>query len=96
MGIGEILGAKRKRILQAAAKRGARNVRVFGSVARGDATKRSDVDFLVEMQQGRTLVDLVGLTQELETILNRKVDIVTVGGLSPYLRRAITSQAIPL
>lgn len=96
MGIAELLGSKRERILKAAAKHGARNVRVFGSVARGRATKTSDVDLLVEMQDGRTLLDLVGLSQELETILHRKVDVVTERGLSPYLRRNIARHAVPL
>lgn len=96
MGVVELLGSKRGKILKAAAKRGARNVRVFGSVARGTAGRRSDVDFLVEMARGRTLIDLVGLTQDLETLLGRRVDVVTLGGLSPHLRREILSHAVQL
>lgn len=96
MGIIEVLGPKREEILRAAAKRGARKVRVFGSVARGSAKRGSDVDILVDMAHGRTLVDLVGLTQDLEAILRRRVDVVTARGLSPYLRRTILSRAVPL
>ena len=96
MGIAEILDPKRKRILKAAAKRGARNVRVFGSAARGNAKKSSDIDLLVDMENGRTLLDLVSLTQDLQRLLARKVDIVTERGLSPYLRGRIISQAVPL
>jgi predicted nucleotidyltransferase len=69
---------------------------VFGSVARGEAGPTSDVDLLVEMDHGRSLLDLIELTQELETFLERKVDILTDQGLSPYLEERIHSEAIPL
>ncbi len=96
MGVKELLAGRRGRILKTAARHGARNVRVFGSVAMGRATKASDVDFLVDMRKGKTLLDLVGLAQDLEAILNKKVDVVSSRGLSPYLRRSIVSHAIPL
>jgi hypothetical protein len=96
MGILEILGRRRAGVLSIASKHGARNVRVFGSVAQGSARKGSDVDFLVDMAEGRTLLDLVGLCQELESLLKRKVDVVTSRGLSPHLRGRILSQAVPL
>ena len=96
MGIFELLRPKRSRILRVAARHGARNLRVFGSVARGTAKAHSDIDFLVDMEDGRTLLDLVGLSQDLESLLKRKVDVVTSRGLSPFLRRAITSQAVQL
>ncbi|MBI4495225.1 MAG: nucleotidyltransferase family protein [Chloroflexi bacterium] len=96
MGIDELLKARREDILRLAAQHGARNVRVFGSVARGEARPDSDVDFLVEMEQGRSLLDLVAFWLDLEDLLSCKVDVVTDGGLSPYLRDRILAEAVPL
>jgi uncharacterized protein len=79
-----------------AASRGARNLRVFGSVARGESGPDSDLDLLVDMENGRTLLDLVGLWQDLEEALGRRVDVVSEGGLSPHLRDRILREAIPL
>ena len=79
-----------------AASRGARNLRVFGSVARGESRPDSDLDLLVDMENGRTLLDLVGLWQDLEEALGRRVDVVSEGGLSPHLRDRILREAIPL
>ncbi len=92
----DLLRSKRDHILQVATQHGARNVRVFGSVARGDARPESDIDFLVEMETGRSLLDLIELSQELEALLQRKVDILTDGGLSPYLEQRIHAEAVPL
>ena len=92
----ELLALRRESILHLADLHGARNVRVFGSVARGDATKESDVDFLVEMDEGRSLLDLVGLWQDLQDLLGRKVDVISEGGISPYLRAKILAEAVPL
>lgn len=92
----DILRARRDRIIQLAAHHGARNVRVFGSVARGEASTTSDIDLLVEMDQGRSLLDLIELSQELEAFLGRKVDILTDEGLSPYLEQRIHAEAVPL
>jgi uncharacterized protein len=72
------------------------NVRVFGSVARGDAGIRSDVDLLVEMEPGRSLLDLVGLWQDLEDLLDIHVDVLSDRGLSPHLRDRINAEAVPL
>jgi predicted nucleotidyltransferase len=83
----------RSAILDVAARHGARNVRVFGSVARGDDRPGSDIDLLVEMASDRSLLDLVALEQELETLLRRPVDVVTEGSLAPSIRRRITAQA---
>ena len=91
-----LLKSRRDRILQLAAQHGASNVRVFGSVARGEARPESDIDFLVEMDSGRSLLDLIELSQNLETLLQRKVDILTDGGLSPYLEQHIHAEAVPL
>ena len=92
----ELLTNERESILLLADMHGARNVRVFGSIARGDATDESDVDFLVEMDEGRSLLDLVGLWQDLQDLLGRKVDVITDGGISPYLRAKILAEAVPL
>ena len=92
----DLLKAKREEILALAEAHGAGNIRLFGSIARGDNTELSDVDFLVQMDQGRNLWDLIGLTQNLEELLHCKVDVVTEGGLSPYLRECILASAAPL
>ncbi len=86
----------RAAILRVAARYGARNVRVFGSTARGEATETSDVDILVDLEAGRSLLDQVGLQQELEELLGRRVDVVVEGGISPYLEGRILSEAVPL
>ncbi len=90
------LKTRRKAILRIAAGHGARDVRLFGSVAREEAGPRSDVDFLVRMEKGRGLLDLVGLWQDLEEFLGCKVDVLTDGGVSPYLRERIYHEAKPL
>jgi len=92
----EELRARREEILGTATKHGARNVRLFGSAARGDAGPASDLDFLVEMEEGRSLLDLVGLWQDLEALLGCKVDVLTDGGISPYLRDRIYAEATSL
>ena len=91
------LRSRRDDILEVAAEHGAHNVRVFGSVARGDdEPPESDIDFLVEMESGRSVLDLIELSQELETLLECKVDILTDGDLSPYLEHCIHAEAVPL
>ncbi|YAF97727.1 MAG: nucleotidyltransferase family protein [Nodularia sp. CChRGM 3473] len=96
MNIYEILAAKREEILQIATKYGAYNIRIFGSVARGEADVNSDVDFLVEMETGRSLFDLGGLLMELREILGCEVDIVTEKGLRSRIRERVLSEAVPL
>ncbi len=86
----------RAEILELALRHGARNVRVFGSLARGEGREDSGLDLLVTLDEGRTLLDLVGLKQDLEDLVHRPVDVVTDRGLSPYLREQILSEAIPL
>ncbi len=90
------LRARRQEILSHAAEHGARNVRVFGSTARGEAEESSDVDLLVEMEPGRNLLDLVGLWQDLEDLLGTHVDVLSDGGVSPHLRERIYAEAVPL
>jgi uncharacterized protein len=92
----DLIHGRHGEILGVFARYGASNPRLFGSFARGDAGPASDVDFLVDMESTRTLLDLVGLQQDLEEMLGRRVDVVTEGGLSPYLREQILSQAISL
>jgi len=92
----ELLEANREAILRLAAQHGARNVRVFGSAARGEAGAGSDIDLLVDMGERRSLLDLVGFWQDVESLLGCPVDVVTDGGVSPYLRARIYSEAVPL
>ncbi|MER3436411.1 MAG: nucleotidyltransferase [Chloroflexota bacterium] len=87
---------KREEILRICAKYGARNVRVFGSVARGEADEQSDLDFLVEMDSGRSLFDLGGLQYELEQLLGCQVDVVTDRGLKARIRDRVQREALPL
>jgi uncharacterized protein len=79
MDANELLKEKREAILRIAAKHGAHNVRVFGSVSRGDANEQSDIDFLVDLEPGRSLLDLGGLLMDLKDLLGRDVDVVTEG-----------------
>lgn len=96
MSIDELLGEKREAILRIASKHGARNVRVFGSVARGEADEKSDVDFLVEMESGRSLLDLGGLLMELRDLLGRDVDVATERGLKPRIRARVLEESVTL
>lgn len=96
MAIDPWLMGKREEILRLCAAYGARNLRVFGSVARGEADARSDVDFLVDMEPGRSLFDLGGLQYELERLLGRPVDVVTERGLKARIRDRVLREAVPL
>ena len=92
----EMLHAHRRAILELATRHGAHNVRVFGSMARGEAGPDSDVDFLVDVEPGRTLLDVIALEQDLEALLGRPVEVLTDGGLSPYLQQRILAEATAL
>ena len=94
--IEDILKSKRLDILALAEQRGARNVRVFGSVARGQARPDSDMDFLVDLEPGRSLLDLGGLLMDLQRLLGLEVDVVTEAGLRPRLRQQVVAEAKPL
>lgn len=96
MSINELLKEKRSDILRLAGKYGASNVRVFGSVARGQAGPESDIDFLVDMEPGRTLFDLGGLLYELRELLGISVDVVPSKGLREHVRSNIMKEAVPL
>jgi predicted nucleotidyltransferase len=87
---------KRESILQVARKYGARNVRVFGSVARGEAGAGSDVDFLVDLESGRTLMDLGGFLSALQELLDTRVDVATERMLRPTVREQVLRDATPL
>jgi uncharacterized protein len=93
MGIQEIIANQKEQILALAAKYGAYNIRIFGSVARGTADDKSDVDFLVELEEGRSLLDLGGLLMDLQKLLHRNVDVVTEKGLHWYIKDRILKEA---
>jgi len=90
------LQRKREQILRLAQKHGAYNVRVFGSVARNDADQQSDVDFLVDLEPGRSLFDLGGLLMDLQQLLDRRVDVITEKGLRTRIRERVLREAAVL
>jgi predicted nucleotidyltransferase len=90
------LHAIREDILRIAATHGARNIRLFGSAARGEDRPGSDLDLLVDMESGRSLLDLVALGQDLEELLQRKVDVITDSSVHPAIRPHILADARPL
>jgi uncharacterized protein len=96
MGIDDLLKNYREQILQIAAKHGAYNVRVFGSVARGEATAESDVDFLVELEADRNLLDRIALIQDLEELLGRRVDVAKVKNLHECIRDKVLEESVLL
>ncbi len=91
-----LLKTRRDEILETAHKHGAFDVRVFGSVARGDARPDSDIDFLVRLESGRSLLDLARLLRELQVLLGCKVDIVTEARLRQRIRPQVLREARPL
>ncbi len=96
MPLTELVQARREDILRTASKYGAYNVRIFGSVARGNADEQSDLDLLVDLENGRSLFDLGGLLVDLEELLGYPVDVVTEKGLRDRIRNRVLSEAIPL
>ncbi len=92
----ELLYEKREDILRIASKRGAYNVRVFGSVARGEADSKSDIDLLVDLEPGRSLFDLGGLLMDLQDLLGQNVDVVTERGLRERIRERVLKEVVPL
>ena len=89
----DIIEAKRDEILTIAASHGARNIRVFGSVARGEDSPVSDIDFLVSLDEGRSLLDLGGLLMDLQDLLGCRVDILTEASLRPASKEQILQEA---
>ena len=92
----DLVRLRREEILAIARRYGARNVRIFGSVARHEARPDSDIDFLVDMEPGRSLFDLGGLSYDLQELLGVDVDVVTEKGLRARLREQVLSEAVPL
>ena len=90
------LREKRSEIIELARARGASHVRVFGSVARGDAGEGSDIDFVVDLEPGRSLLDLGGLLMDLRDLLERDVDVVTESGLRPRVAERVLADAVEL
>jgi len=88
-----LLQVQRDQILETARKNGAYNVRIFGSVARGDSRPDSDIDFLVNLEAGRSLLDLARLLRELQMLLKCNVDVVTEPGLRPRIRSKVLREA---
>ena len=96
MDIQTLIHEQRREILKIGARHGARSIRVFGSVARGEAGAGSDVDFLVELEPGRSLFDLGGLLMDLQGLLGCQVDVVTEKALRPRIRERVLREAVPV
>lgn len=96
MSIRKAITEKRDEILRTAAMYGASNVRLFGSVARGEDDEKSDIDFLVDLEKGRTLLDHAALMVALEDLIGRKVDVATVRVLKDRIRDRVLREAVPL
>jgi predicted nucleotidyltransferase len=96
MGIEEIIGSKREEILRIAQKHGVTSIRVFGSIARGEAGPESDVDFLIEIGERLSPWFPVRLIRDLEELLGRHVDVVTPKGLHWYIKGRVLDEAVGL
>jgi predicted nucleotidyltransferase/DNA-binding XRE family transcriptional regulator len=94
--VGLRLRRQRRAILDAAARRRASNVRVFGSVARGNDDEDSDIDLLVDLADDVSLVELIGLEREVSDLVGRRVDVVPARGLKPAVARRVLADAVPL
>ena len=96
MTLADIRDSQREKILSIAARHGARNVRVFGSVARGETMDSSDLDLLVDLAPDRSLMDLGGLLMDLQAAIGIRVDMATERMLRPEIRKRVLAEAIPL
>ena len=96
MGVSNIIINKREEIINIAKKYGANNVRVFGSMSRGEESVESDLDIIVEMERGSSLLDIIAIKQDIEELLGIKVDVVTESSISPYIRDAVLKEAVNL
>jgi len=90
------LRRRREEILTIADRRGMREVRIFGSISRGEASESSDVDLLVRLEPGRSLLDMGGFAADLEELLGCRVDVVSERGLRPRFRDRVTHEAVAL
>ena len=91
-----LLHKKREEIIKIAKAHGATSLRVFGSYSRGEEQPGSDIDLIVELETGRSLLDVIAIKQEIEDIVHAKVDVVTEASLSPYIREKILQEAVVL
>jgi uncharacterized protein len=91
-----LLKKYKENIERSARNHGIRSIRVFGSFARGEEHEESDIDLLVELEPNRSLFDIISLKYDIEDLTGRRVDVVTTGGISPYLVDQITKEAVPL
>lgn len=96
MDLQELIRERRTDILRVARAHGATRVQLFGSAARGEARPDSDIDLLVDLEPGRSLLDLVAIKQDLEDLLGREVDVVTEAAVSPYFREQVLHEAVSL
>jgi predicted nucleotidyltransferase len=96
MDIDDLLNHQREAVIRIAQSHGARRVRIFGSAVRGEARLDSDIDLLIDLEAGRSLLDLVAIKQDLEDLLGREVDVVTEAAISPYIRDEVVRDAVPL
>ena len=97
MKIEELIKENRAKIVEITSLHGAAKVRIFGSPARGETKPGSDIDLLIELQAGRSLLDIVAIKQQdLEDLLDCKVDVVTEAALSPYIKDDVLQQAVSL
>lgn len=96
MTLAELRNTRRDEILRLAASYGAHNVRVFGSLTRGEQTPSSDIDLLVDLEEDRTLMDLGGLLMDLQALLHARVDVATTDMLRPKVRERALADAVPL
>jgi uncharacterized protein len=92
----ELLESQRDEIRRIAALHGVSNIRVFGSVARRQDSSGSDIDLLVDLEHGRSLLDLIAVKQDLEDLLGREIDLITERSVSPYLRESVLASAVRL
>jgi predicted nucleotidyltransferase len=96
MKLKEQIAQKRNTVVVVAQKYGATNIRLFGSVARGEERPDSDIDILVDLQPGRSIFDLGGLLMELEALFSRPVDVITEDGIKPRMRERIMKEVLPV
>lgn len=96
MNLSKTLSNKREEILRISTAHGATNLRVFGSVSHGEATDKSDLDLLINLEPGRTLIDIIAIKRDIEDLLGCAIDVVTENAVSPYIREQIRKEAISL